>query len=72
MHLFTKQKETHRFRKQTYGGGINQELRINKCTLLYIYQITKEDLLYRIGNCTHPVTAYMRKESGKECIHTID
>ena len=36
MNLFTKQKQTYRYRKQTYGyqrgntvGGINQELGIN-------------------------------------------
>ena len=42
MNLFTKQKETHRHRKQTYGfqrekvGGINWEFGINIYTLLYI------------------------------------
>ena len=43
MNLFTKQKQTHRFRKQTYsyqrgkvGGGINYEVGINTYTLLYI------------------------------------
>ena len=39
MNLFTKQKETHRHRKQAYsyqsgwGGEINQESRINIYTL---------------------------------------
>ena len=43
MNLLTKQKQTHRHRKQIYGyqrekgrGGINQELGINRYTLLYI------------------------------------
>ena len=43
MNLFTKQKQTHRLRKQTYGyqrgkvgGGINWEVGINIDTLLYI------------------------------------
>ena len=43
MNLFTKQKQTYRYRKQTYGyqrgdvgGGINQDLGINIHTLLYI------------------------------------
>ena len=40
MNLFAKQKQTHRHRKQTYGyqrgkgGGINEELGINRNTLL--------------------------------------
>ena len=40
--LFTKQKQTHRHRKQTHGtkeerweGGINEEFGVNICTLLY-------------------------------------
>ena len=42
MNLFTKQKQTHRHRKQTYGyqretgGGINWEFGIDIYTLLYI------------------------------------
>ena len=42
MNLLTKQKETHRHRKQTYGyqrgrwGGLNEEYGINRYTLLYI------------------------------------
>ena len=41
MNLFTKQKQTHRHIKQTYGskgkgwGGINQEYEINRYTLLH-------------------------------------
>ena len=42
MNLFTKQKQTHRHRKQTYryqrgeAGGINYEFRINRYIVLYI------------------------------------
>ena len=43
MNVFTKQKQTHRHRKQTYGhqrgkvgGGINLEFGINRYTLLDI------------------------------------
>ena len=42
MNLFTKQKQTHRFRKQTYdyqrgrGSGINQEFEISRYKLLYL------------------------------------
>ena len=41
--LFTKQKQTHRHRKQTddyqkekWQGGINQEFEIGRCKLTYI------------------------------------
>ena len=57
MNLFTKQKQTHRHRKQTYGyqrgntgWGINEELGINIHTLLDIKQITNKVLLYSTGN----------------------
>ena len=43
MNLLTKQKETHRHRKEAYGylrgkreGGINQESGINRSIPLYI------------------------------------
>ena len=42
MNLYTKQKQTHRHRKQTYGyqkgrrGGINDECGIKRYTPLYI------------------------------------
>ena len=44
MNLFTKQKQTHRYRKQTYGyqrgkgggeGGINQEFGVHIHTTIY-------------------------------------
>ena len=71
MNLYTKQKQTHRHRKQTYGykrgkrrGGINQDLGINIYTLLYIKQITNKDLLYSTGNYTqYFVITYEGKES---------
>ena len=46
----------HRHRKQTYDyqrgkeRGINQEMGINRYTLVYIKQINSKDLLYNIGN----------------------
>ena len=52
MNLLTKQKQTHRCRKQTYGyqmgrcGGINQEIGIKIYILLYIKQITNKTLLW--------------------------
>ena len=57
MDLYTKQKQTHRRRKQTYGyekgkegEKINQEYGINRYKLLYIKQISNKDLLYSTGN----------------------
>ena len=47
MNLFTKQKQTHRHRKQTYsyqrgrGGERTWEFEINRCTLSYIKQVNK-------------------------------
>ena len=57
INVFTKQKWTHRPRKQMYGyqgkrgwGGISQELGISRYKLLYIRQIKNQDLLYIRGN----------------------
>ena len=76
MNLFTKQKYSHRCRKQTYGyqeekvRWINLETGIDKFPLLYIKQITNKDLLYSTGNSTeYSVITYMGKESKKEWIH---
>ena len=75
MNLFTKQKWSHRCRKQTYGyqggkRGINWEIGIDIYTLLYIKQITNKDLLYSTGNSTqYSVMTYMGKESKKEWIY---
>ena len=61
MNLSTKQKQTHRLRKQTYGyqrgnvvrgEGINKEFGINLYTLLYIKQIINKDLRYNTGKST--------------------
>ena len=76
MNLFTKQKKTHRCRKQTYGyqgrKGQRDKLGdgIDIYTLLYIKQITNKNLLYSTGNSTqYSVMTYMEKESKKEWIH---
>ena len=71
MKLFTKQKQTHRCRKQTYGyqeekgvGGINQEFGISRYKLRYIKQINNKVLLYSTGNyIQYSVITYMGKES---------
>ena len=47
--------------------GINQDLGINIQKLLYVRQITKEDLLCSTRNSTqYSVITYMGKESRKE------
>ena len=55
--LFTKQKQTHRHRKQTCGyqrgkggGGIKQAFGISRYKLLFIKQINNKVLLYSTGN----------------------
>ena len=76
MNLFTKQKQSHRCRKQTYGYqggkggvGINWEIGTDICTLLYIKQVTNKDLLYSTGNSIqYAVMTYMGMESKKEGI----
>ena len=58
-----QKQKTHRHRKQNYGyqkgsgGGINQELGIKICTLLYIRQITNKDLLdvYIFNDINSPI-----------------
>ena len=74
MNLFTKQKQSHRCRKYTYGyqggksgGGINWEIGTDIYTLLYIKQITNKDQLYSTGNSTqYFIITYMEKECVKE------
>ena len=63
----TKQKQTHRHRKQTYGcqGGLRKdwELGISKCKLLYTGWINNKVLLYTMENyIQYPVI----KHNGKE------
>ena len=77
MNLFTKQKQTHRYRKYTYGyqrgkswGRINQEFGINRYTLLSIKQIDNKDLLHSTENYIQYLTInYNGKESEKEYIY---
>ena len=75
----TKQKQTCRYRQQTYGyqrqkerGGINEEFGISRYTLLYIKEINNKDLLYNTGNCIqYLVITYNGKESEKEYMYYI-
>ena len=70
MNLFTKQKQSQRCRKQTYGyQRVRDKLRDWdwRVHLPYIKQITNKDLLCSTGNSTqYSVKAYMGKESKKE------
>ena len=75
MNLFTKQKLSHRCRKQTYGyqggkEGINWVTGIDIYTRLYIKSITNRNLLYSTGNSTqYSVMTYMGIESKKEWLY---
>ena len=76
MTSYMKQKQTHRYRKQTWLlkgekglEEINQEFGINIYTLLYIKYIT-ENLLYNTENYTqYFVLTYKGKEFEKDQIH---
>ena len=76
MTSYMKQKQTHRYRKQTWLlkgkkglKEINQEFGINIYTLLYIKYIT-ENLLYNTENYTqYFVLTYKGKEFEKDQIH---
>ena len=75
MNLFTKQKQNHRCRKQTYDyqGAKRQgieRLGIDIYTLLFIKLITNKNLLYRTGNSIqYSVMNNMGKVSKKEWIY---
>ena len=77
MNLFAKQKQSHRCRKQTYGyqggkggGGMNWEIGIDIYTLVYMKQVTNENLLCNTGNSTQcSVVTQMGRESKKEWIY---
>ena len=69
MNTFTKQKQTHRHRKQTYGfqrgkaGGQNLEFVISSSKLLYIKQINNRVLLYSTRHYSqYLVITYSEKE----------
>ena len=66
MNLLTKQKETHRLIKRTYGRwgeGIVREFGKDRYTLLYLKWVTNKDLLYRTRNSAQCyVAACIREE----------
>ena len=69
----TKQQETHRLRKRTYGCQgevIVREFGMVMYTLLYLKWITNKDLLYSTWNSVQCyAAAWMGGEFGGEWIH---
>ena len=68
MNLYTKQKQTHRHKKQTYGyqrgkaeGGINWEFGSDRYILLYIKQINNKDILQHMELDSHFKTIIVPK-----------
>ena len=77
MNLFTKQKQTHRHRKQTYGyqrgrGWGRDKLGVWDYQIqTTIYKINNKVLLCSTGNyIQYPVLNHNGKEYEKEYIHT--
>ena len=79
MNVYTKKKQTHRHRKQTYGsqrgkvgGAVTScELGPDMHTLLYIKQIATKDLLYSSGTSTQymAVTRMGKEFEEKKKLH---
>ena len=79
MNLFTKQKQSHRLREQTYGYGYEGQgegwgkgivREFGMYTLLYLKWITNRDLLYSTGNSVqYYLAAQVAGELGGEWIH---
>ncbi len=76
MNLFTKQNQTHRHRKQTYGdkggktrGETNQEFGIIRYKLLDIKQINKSGPLYGTGNYIQYLVINHMEKKRKKNIH---
>ena len=74
--LFTKEKQTHRFREQTWLLGQRssekdiRDFGTDIYTLLYFKWITNKNLLYSTGNAAQSyMAAWMRGEFGGEWIH---
>ena len=73
MNIPTKEKQTHRHRKQTYGcqggegrRGVDWEFGISRCKLLYIEWINNRVLLYSIAKYNqYPVILEMEKNMKK-------
>ena len=77
MNLFTKQKETHRLRKQTYGcqgEGVVKDFGKVMYTLLYLKWIPSKDLVYSTGNSLNVLCQSGCEgclgENGYMCMHS--
>ena len=66
MNLFTKQKQTHRHREWVYGcqgGGMDWEIGVSRCKLLYTEWMNNKVLPYSTGNyAQYPMMNQDRKE----------
>ena len=77
MNLTRKQKQNRRHREQTggcqgegVGGGMEWEVRVSRCKLLYIEWINNKILLYSTENyIQYPMVNHNGKESQKEWIY---
>ena len=55
------------------GGGMDRELGVSRCKLLYIGWITNKDLLYNTENyIQYPGINHNGKEYRKECIYVYN
>ena len=73
----TEQKQTQRYREQTYnakglggGGGMDWELGIGSCKLVHIEWINNKVLLYSTGDyIQYPVKKHNGKEYEKKYVY---
>ena len=79
INLFTKEKQTHRFKEWAYGcqeeewgKGLVRECGMDVYTLLYLKKDDQQDLLQSRGNSGQCyVVAWMGREFGGEWIHVF-
>ena len=63
MNLSMKQKQNHRHRKQTGGWGMEWEVGVSHCKLLYVEEINNKVLLYSTENyIQYPMINHNEKE----------
>ena len=72
MNLSTKQKQTHRHREQTgdcqggegFRGGMEWEVGVSRCKLLYIEWVENKILFYSTGDyIQYPVIKHMERNT---------
>ena len=77
MNIATKQKQTHRYREQTWlprgkggEGGKDRRFRVNRCKLVYTEWISNKALLNSTGKYIQsPVINSNGKVYEKECVY---